>query len=381
MKYIICLICLCSGLNVFGQEIIVEERFDEASVAPTLGKSEESKIYLDHGGYFIENRKDGASILAKINILDLPYNMTVEASFTQLEGNDRTVYGISLGDWEYESEGIEYTFDFWIRENDSNFMIGYPEGEHSGWMKTSSLKKGEANHLKIEVKEKDTFYFYLNGELVHTKRYGYWSGGSEDIFLDFYNAGLVFIDDVLVTNVTPEKGEINFLNLEGVVRERVKNQYAEWAKRGEFETTDKYKVRMQQASQKLEELTQQAIAHFKQEHINGIQEHIDGFWNDHVSVMPYNAEEEYFMLKSEQTGLFKVHVPKDQARGFRFADGYLRFKNFDFKIKDNAWVLTYVEIYNPMEKITYYYDITKEPGYSPLPYAQTAKDFNISRPD
>lgn len=376
MKYIICLICLCSGLNVFGQEIILEERFDEAFVAPTLGRGEASKIYLDHGGYFIENMKDGASIAAEIDILNLPYNMVVEASFTQLEGNDGTVYGISLGDLEDgSSEDIENTFNFWIRENDFNFMIGYPREKNSGWMKTSSLKKGEANHLKIEVKEKNDFYFYLNGQLVHTKsNYGYWSGGSEDLFFNFYNAGLVFIDDVLVTNMTPEKGEINFLNLEGVVRERVMNQYAEWAKRGEFETTAKYEVRMQQAGQKLEELTQQAIAHFKQEHIKGIKDYL-------ISIMPYNAEEEYFMLKSEQTGLFKVHVPKHQARGFHFADDELEFKKFDFKIKDNAWVLTYVEVYNFIEQVTYYYDITKEPGYNPIHYAQTAKDFNISRPN
>jgi len=142
------------------------------------------------------------------------------------------------------------------------------------------------------------------------------------------------------------------------IRMYVENKVNEWQEKGEFEKSLEYKVRVNEntRNQKIAEFQTEAIGFFKKQYMESI------VFSD-VKLNKYDADNECFLLSSIQLGEFVIQVPREYAPGFKKNFSSLKYKNLDFYIKDDNFVLSHIDIYDSNNNV-FKYNSTNKVNYS-----------------
>ncbi len=155
----------------------------------------------------------------------------------------------------------------------------------------------------------------------------------------------------------------NFTNKKASVSDRIKSYVEEkvnlWQQKGEFEKTVDYKLRVTETirNKKIEDFQKEAIENLKKEFKESVN-------FKEVKLGLYDADNESFLLSSDELGEFVVGVPVADAPTFKQNFNTYQFNNPDFFVKDNSFVLSYAEIVNPVNKKKYIYDSKNNATYA-----------------
>ena len=131
------------------------------------------------------------------------------------------------------------------------------------------------------------------------------------------------------------KGTTFRRNLQTFVEQRVN----EWQKKGEFEKTNDYLVRVNEKNRtvKIKEFQEAAMESLKLDFLNSID-----FSN--IELGDYDADNETFLLKDSKLGNLVIPVPINQAKLFKSNFSYIQFTDQKFVIIDDKFVLSYLEL-------------------------------------
>ncbi|WNJ19246.1 caspase family protein [Pontibacter sp. G13] len=185
---------------------------------------------------------------------------------------------------------------------------------------------------------------------------------------------ILFIFAICWQPVKAQRVIFSYMNLSALIKERVEDQFQQWAQKGEFESTAQYQVRMERKEDKVAQLTADAVHYFKREHIQTVN-------FDNYLLHMYDADQESFKISLDKLGDFPLHVPLAEAPDFKRNHDRLRFNNLDFKIRDNEWVLSYIEVYNPSMRKTFVYDLTIAPDYDPKEFNPKIQGLEVQLPE
>ena len=178
---------------------------------------------------------------------------------------------------------------------------------------------------------------------------------------------------LLIGTLTAQAGkDIYIVNIENKVKERVASQMEQWLEKDEFETSEEYLGRLNQKEDQVKIFTEEAIDFYMQKHIDRID------FSDYY-VDRYDADSESFLLTITQIGSFILAVPRDDARSFKENREYLTFSNPGFVIRDNSWVLSYLDV--ECLGNNYTYDISQDVTYNAADnFSVASNDLDIEIP-
>jgi hypothetical protein len=391
-KYVLGFALLLMSFAGYAQSVVFEDHFYSNSNNWFTGDSDVANGYMQDGMYYIRcKEEDGGRIFENKSSLNGSKDFTIEASLTKLWGPENKGFGLVLG--SYSSSGRYY---FYITQN-GYYYLKYPSGWNNGWVTTSYVNKYGENKLKI-VKKGNDLQYYLNGHYMAQGDYAS-SMVHDKIGFVVYGNSQVKVDYVKVSETSAYQANTNyqansnsksksfsfgksdnssgktfsFYNLEKLIREYVEKEFAQWAVKDEFETSEQYRNRIAQKDQVVKRFTQQAIEHYRDKYLEDIN------LND-FTVHTYDADAQTFKITLNKLGDFYLFVPLSEARNFKANQASVNFKNIDLKIKDNQWMLSYLEAYDSRTYRTYAYDITKAPDYNPVAYNPNISGLNVEIP-
>ncbi len=174
--------------------------------------------------------------------------------------------------------------------------------------------------------------------------------------------------------VERDPSKIYFIDLEGLITQRVKEKMNEWLVKGEFEKTADYQSRIASKDEKVKELTQGAIDFYMQQHIEKIN------FKKYL-ISGYDADRETFKLTLNRIGDVVIPVPLSDAMEFKEAALAKRLKFYepDFVIRNKSWVLSYLRV--SVDEKDYTFDIKNKIGYNPQDdFLVQVDDLNIRLP-
>lgn len=147
----------------------------------------------------------------------------------------------------------------------------------------------------------------------------------------------------------------------------VEGKINEWQQKGEFEKSTDYKIRVNETTRakKIEEFQTAAVNEFKKLYAASVN-------FSELQLGSYDADNECFLLNSDQLGEFVVPVPIADAPVFKQTFSSLKFQNPDFYIKDDVFVLAHVEVVNLNSK-KFIYDSKNKSTY-----AKTTIDYKFA---
>ncbi len=161
------------SLTTQGQPpVILHETFDDNRYGWFEGQNKDYKVALENGKYVIDAPEGGwMSYLAPY--IETDKDFSLEATFTQVDGNDDNGMGFL---WGFDGDEGVNTFTFttsgYYRISCSDERLGVSDE----WRRTHLVKPmGGDNKLKIEQINK-SLNFYLNGHKVMTTRPFPWHG-------------------------------------------------------------------------------------------------------------------------------------------------------------------------------------------------------------
>lgn len=152
--------------------VILHETFDDNRYGWFEGQTEDYRVALQDGKYFIDAPEGGwMSYLAPY--VDPKKDFSVEASFTQLDGMDNNGIGFIWGfDGQDGMNNFTFTTTGYFRIYCSDRSLNISDE----WRETNFVKPmGQENRLKVE-QIKNVISFYLNGKKVATTRSFPWHG-------------------------------------------------------------------------------------------------------------------------------------------------------------------------------------------------------------
>lgn len=152
--------------------------------------------------------------------------------------------------------------------------------------------------------------------------------------------------------------DIKIENLTTLIKQEVRAEFGKWQEKGEFETNQQYMDRMKTREAKVAELTNKATERYRKIHMEEVKG--NGFTLD-----KYDAESQAFKMKSTIGDVAIVNVPLAEAPSFKENQGKLKVSKQNYIIQNNTWVLSYMEVQNPVNGKIYKYDITKQANYDP----------------
>lgn len=280
-------------------------------------------------------------------------------------GNCKDGYGI----WIYK-EGDKYEGYFkdgfrsgqgtYLYADGMKYVGSYDSGKRNGFgtfywidgsLYTGTWKDGDQNGKGSYTKADGTI------------QKGYWEAGSYkgDVNLDNSNNYQNIASNSKETNT--DDNNVNFSNKKASLTDRIKayveEKVNEWQQKGEFEKTVDYKARVNETSRgnKIEEFQKEAIGLLKKEFISSINYQA-------IKLGLYDADNESFLLSSDELGEFVVPVPVAEAPNFKKAFSTYQFSNTDLYIKDSNFSLAHTEITNPASKKKYVFDSKNSVTYA-----------------
>ena len=240
------------------------------------------------------------------------------------------------------SDGMRYTGDFGNNNYNGNGTFYWADGSfHQGNWKEGK-QDGQGAYTKTDG----------------TIQKGVWDNGTfkEANDIDYSNN-----KTYLANNSNTDNN--NFTNKKASVSDRIKafveENVNQWQQKGEFEKTIDYKLRVSETARnkKIEDFQKEAIENLKKEYKESIN-------YKNIKLGLYDADNESFLLSSDELGEFVVAVPVAEAPVFKQNFTSYQFNNADFFVKDNNFVLAYTEIVNPINKKKYIYDSKNNATYA-----------------
>ena len=148
----------------------------------------------------------------------------------------------------------------------------------------------------------------------------------------------------------------------------VESKIANWQKKGEFEKTVDYQNRVNETTrnQMIEKYQKEAFEIEKKKYI----ESIDFFRS--IMIKKYDADNETFLLSSEDLGEIIISVPIDKAKNFKDNFNSVKYQNKNFDFSNNGFVLTKLDIVDNIGNVFSYNNKNQSS------YAQTKIDYNFS---
>lgn len=164
-------------------------------------------------------------------------------------------------------------------------------------------------------------------------------------------------------SIVPANLPISKMPVSFYVKRYVEDKIAEWQKKGEFETTAAYLARVTEITrnEKAQQLTNEALDTLKKEYAKTIS------WE----LGRYDADNQTFLIKSQQLGDFVISVPIEEAPDFRANWGQMQMQNLDFYVLNDKLVFAKMDIVAP-NGIHYTYD-----SKQPVVYASSNIAFNF----
>jgi hypothetical protein len=150
----------------------------------------------------------------------------------------------------------------------------------------------------------------------------------------------------------------NTENVKDFVKQYVENAIAAWQKRGEFEKSSDYRLRVTPETRKKKagELADIAFSEFKKAYIAALKS------NDFV-LGDYDADNETFLVKSVSLGDFVIPVSIDDAPGFKTGFYNMAFSDYDFYIHNDDMQLAKLSIQNKTNGKKYVYNSQTPTNY------------------
>lgn len=147
------------------------------------------------------------------------------------------------------------------------------------------------------------------------------------------------------------------------VRAYVEQRIETWQQRGEFEPTAAYQERVNEQTRnaQVQKLTDEALAEFKNLYTQSIN------WQN-LELGKYDADNETFLISSQQLGDIAVNIPLADAPAFRDNWSKVKFEKQDFFVNNDKLVLAKLDLvshtgkrytYDSKESTVYYADNIK----------------------
>jgi hypothetical protein len=126
------------------------------------------------------------------------------------------------------------------------------------------------------------------------------------------------------------------------VKSYVESNINAWQQKGEFERTADYQARVNEQTRnaKAQELTNEALAEYKKIYSKSIT------WNK-LTLGRYDADNETYLIMSDQLGNFAMKVPIADAPKLRENWDKVKFQNPDFYVQNESLLLAKLEIVTP----------------------------------
>ena len=203
-----------------------------------------------------------------------------------------------------------------ISPNEDYFCLGY--------LHNSILYKRDGSEFKLKIEESiksDSSYYDISNCIINVN----------------------FSPDGEYLACTIDNGVLKFFKINGLripFDQYIKIKLASFLEKDEFETTEEYKNRTQKyKNMKIQEIIDDAL--------------LKGYKFKITDISAYNADKEEFIVDILYFNSVNILVPRDYARNFKENLNKLEIKNPQLKLKNNALVITYVEIYNPINNNTF----------------------------
>ena len=337
-------------------------------------------------GEFIELRVLGEEIQKKIR-----FEQSVQEEYTQLSSHDyiairnfEVITNKGSSGWlydEYYNDALKIIYRYFVDrglkvfiENNDLFF------EVDGRIYSEAIKK-------IPLEYSDKSYLGLYYSIYLERRKGDWGDWKAHAILETAE-GIIISDETTnwfatsdpavkrVLHMLPNRytksqdGEKIVLDnkINNQVKEFVEQKVNEWQKKGEFEKTNDYLVRVNEKNRtsKIKEFQQAAMESLKLDFLNSID-----FSN--IVLGDYDADNETFLLEDSKLGNLVISVPISEARELKENFSIYNFLNPECEIIDNKLRLSYVELKygsfyttsnsNTNSK-TYTYSLTNTQDYS-----------------
>ena len=170
-----------------------------------------------------------------------------------------------------------------------------------------------------------------------------------------------------------QKNAAYFVNIEKKVKEAVNEKMEKWLEKGEYEKTEAYLDRIADKDHAIQAFTEEAIDYY-------MNKHIDALDLSDYSINYYIADAERFHISWNKVGDFLLPVPVDQAEYFKSNQRHITFSGPHFMVKENAWVLSYLDV--ELNGKHYIYDLFEQDNFNPNEnFTVSMDDLNIVLPD
>lgn len=253
-------------------------------------------------------------------------NFTISLETTWIDGTTDATYELEWG----IDEDDTHSFSFGITA-DGKFQ--YSVFVNDEWKYIVPLTSSSAIHQKGKnkigiQKIQDKIVFYVNDQLLH-----------EDQFQDFFGQkmSLVIWGKQLVHF---DQMSIGYLeNAKALIQNMVQSGVNQWQKKGEFEKSSDYMIRVNEETKqkKISEEQSNAIHHFKKLYASN-------FSFKDFKLGNYDADHETYLIQSNNYGDFVISVPINDATFVKNNFHTFAFKNPDFNLKNNQFELSHFEL-------------------------------------
>jgi hypothetical protein len=163
-----------------------------------------------------------------------------------------------------------------------------------------------------------------------------------------------------------------------LIRLRVEMEINEWQRKQKTETTAEYQKRLTKREGMIREFTEAALQEFKNKQVAAID------WRfDHVD--DYDADNGTYRLSINQQAYkdLVLMVPRAEVEAFDKAHAQRKFafKNQDFILQNNTWLLRFFQVTNTLNNKTYTYDSRQRYVYNPTAFAFNFERVEIETPN
>ena len=172
-------------------------------------------------------------------------------------------------------------------------------------------------------------------------------------------------------SIVPANLPLSKMPVNVYVQRYVEYKIADWQKKGEFETTAAYQARVNEKSRndRVQQLTNEAIDALKKEYSKTIN------WQS-LALSIYDADNQTFLIKSQQLGDFAITVPIAEAPAFRDNWDKMKMQNLDYYVLNDKLVLAKMNIVAPTGK-QYTYDSKQSTVYASSNIAYNFKPIEV----
>lgn len=254
----------------------------------------------------------------------LNFNISLET--TWIDGNTDATYEL---EWGIDDDDT-HSYSFGITA-DGKFQ--YSVFVNDEWKYIVPLTTSSAIHQKGKnkigiQKKQEKIIFYVNDQIVHEDRFQDFFG--QKMSLVIWGKQLVNFDHI----------SIGYLeNAKALIQNMVQGIVNQWQKKGEFEKSSDYSIRVNEETKqkKIIEAQTTAINHFKKLYAGN-------FSFQDFKLGNYDADHETYLIQSNRHGNFVISVPINDATFVKNNFQSFAFRNPNFYIKNNQFELSHFEL-------------------------------------